>query len=241
MLRVTCPHCKSTLHAKPHLAGQTRNCPKCKQPVTIEPSTADASSEDWGATTQDDEEAKQMEAAEGLPRVPLDEPMGPTPQIVPDDAPEMVSTPMLESLDPTHRYVICSLDKLVATWEGDGWMISTPHGFAPARSHQELLPLKGQFVLVEIIFTDEHSLIMVQGIRAFELERQYAMQKLARGEDEVLQKIRGWGVLNARQKTAILGYLRDAFLHDCFEHSPDVHEFLTNEDFHSHVAGDVPS
>jgi len=35
MIRVQCPHCSSTLNAKPELAGQTRKCPKCRQPVTI--------------------------------------------------------------------------------------------------------------------------------------------------------------------------------------------------------------
>jgi hypothetical protein len=35
MLRVTCPHCGSKLNAKDELAGQTRKCPKCAQPVQI--------------------------------------------------------------------------------------------------------------------------------------------------------------------------------------------------------------
>ncbi|MGI6401141.1 MAG: hypothetical protein ACOX0A_03370 [Thermoguttaceae bacterium] len=37
-IRVTCKNCGSKLHAKDELLGQTRRCPKCKNPVLIEPS-----------------------------------------------------------------------------------------------------------------------------------------------------------------------------------------------------------
>ena len=52
MIRVICPTCKSTLNAKDKLAGQTRKCPKCGQPVLIgEP---DASAESLANGSVDD-------------------------------------------------------------------------------------------------------------------------------------------------------------------------------------------
>jgi len=35
MIRIVCTHCGSRLNAKDELAGQTRKCPKCAQPVLI--------------------------------------------------------------------------------------------------------------------------------------------------------------------------------------------------------------
>ena len=35
MIRLVCPNCKSKLSAKEKLLGQTRNCPKCGEPVLI--------------------------------------------------------------------------------------------------------------------------------------------------------------------------------------------------------------
>lgn len=35
MIRVICPNCNSKLDAKDELLGQTRNCPKCKNPLVI--------------------------------------------------------------------------------------------------------------------------------------------------------------------------------------------------------------
>ena len=36
MIRVTCSNCGAKLNAKEKLAGQTRKCPKCSEPVLIE-------------------------------------------------------------------------------------------------------------------------------------------------------------------------------------------------------------
>lgn len=40
MIRLTCPVCQSKLNAKEGLAGQTRKCPKCGNPLVI-PATED--------------------------------------------------------------------------------------------------------------------------------------------------------------------------------------------------------
>ena len=59
MIRVTCPHCGSKLNAKDELAGQTRKCPKCAQPVRIVADAAASIADDVGLDdTRSDQHAQ---------------------------------------------------------------------------------------------------------------------------------------------------------------------------------------
>ncbi|MCL2006319.1 MAG: hypothetical protein FWG73_09205 [Planctomycetaceae bacterium] len=123
IFQIYCPSCNSKLNAKTSLIGQTRNCPKCKTPVLIEPKRFDldippAESSEPGVT--------EMHALEDSVKVP--------------------------QLEFHNRYFILGLDRLVAFWEGTkGWQVNIGSGFGLARSNMSAIPDQGVFAFVEMI------------------------------------------------------------------------------------------
>ena len=128
MIRVTCPHCGSKLNAREELAGQTRKCPKCAQPVRVVADPAPAAS-DVILVAPADDAAPEPATEEGLP--------------LPD---------LPTHLNRESHYLICDRTHLVATWQNDGrgWMLKTNAGLIPAKRNREKLPTQGDFKLVEL-------------------------------------------------------------------------------------------
>ena len=211
MIRVECPACGSKLNAKEKLAGQTRKCPQCGQPVEIpEPSAAESQA-----------------ASE------------PTPIIFTNPAETRLPTRIhLQRLDRTHRYVICDKTMVVATWRNDGmgWMIRTASGFAPARRNSESLPHYGEFVLVELEMIQKDEGMRLAAISSYQLASRFAMTKLDKGDDDIIHAITDLGCLNRQQKFAVRQALSDEFLREVWGDSPEVLDYLSNVDYHSHTS-----
>ena len=66
MIRVTCPNCGSKLNAKNELAGQTRKCPKCAQPIQIV-ADAPADTDVVGLDEHPSDQHVQVDREERLP------------------------------------------------------------------------------------------------------------------------------------------------------------------------------
>jgi hypothetical protein len=211
MIRVCCPHCGSKLNAKDELAGQTRKCPKCGQPVLI---AADSASTDANDTPSD--EHVHVASEEHLP-----------------------SLHVPERLNRDNHYLICDKEHLVATWEnnGHGWMLKTGAGFISAKRNHEKLPAQGDFKLVELKFTLLPEGKRLSGLRAYQLAPRWALTTLDQGDDLVIEKIVHLGLLNRDQKNVVRQALRDQFMREVWEHAAAVLEYLGNTDYHSSGVG----
>ena len=215
MVRVTCPHCASTLNAKDELVGHMRKCPKCGQPIKI---VADAPATPESvpvAETPPDEDAHAI-VAEGLP-----------PRRLPD------------RLDRHSHYLIVDRTSLRATWQSDGhgWMMKMGPNYVSAKRDRENLPTEGDFKLVELTFAVTPEGRRLTGVIAFQLALRWALTVLHEGDDQITGKIRSFGSLNREQKFAVRQALKEHFMPDVWEHSPEVLEYLANLDYHSPGVG----
>ena len=207
VIRLTCPNCRSELSAKDELAGQTRNCPKCAQPLQI---------------------------LAGEANVPLDP--DPPEQHAQPATEDRLSTAALPSrLNRECHYLICDKTQLVAIWanDGRGWMCRKGGGFIGAKRDRESLPQAGDFQLVELKFSFGPEGKRLMGLKAYRLVSRWALTVLDQGDDEIVGKIVAPGSLNRDQKAAVRQTLRDLFMRDVWESAADVLEYLGNADYHS--------
>lgn len=215
MIRVTCPSCGSKLNAKDELAGHTRKCPKCAQPVQI---IADAP-------------AASGDAAVAQPPA--------TSQIRPDAEEPLLAVHLLDRLHREYHYLICDRANLLATWENDGhgWMLKTNTGMVSAKRNGDKLPNQGDFKLVELKFTQTPDGKRLSGLTTYQLAAHWALNVLAQGDDQIVEKITNYGTLNRDQKNAVRKTLRDQFMRPVWENAVAVLDYLGNVDYHSHSVG----
>jgi hypothetical protein len=220
MVRVTCPHCASTLNAKDELVGHVRKCPKCGQPVTIvaDPPTPRQTAVPESVAIEEAplDAGEHAIVAEGLP-----------PRRLPD------------RLDRHSHYLIVDRTSLRATWQSDGhgWMIKMGLSYVSAKRVRQDLPAEGDFKLVELMFTATPEGRRLTGVLAFQLATRWALTVLHEGDDQIVAKIRGFGALNREQKFAVRQVLKEQFMPDVWEHSAEVLEYLGNLDYHSPGVG----
>lgn len=216
MVRITCPHCQSRLNAKDELIGQTRNCPSCGQPVLI---TAPPPPAEYDTTGS----------------IPLDD--GPVEQHieVPESSVLRQHTQRPERLVRHYRYLILDRERLLATWEnnGQGWMIRSGPGFVTVSRNTDKLPTQGTFELVELRLTVTEAGLRLHGILTYRLARRWALPDLAKSDEAILRKVEGFGSLNKSQKFALCHYVRDQFMREVWTSISEVHDYLTNGDYHS--------
>mgnify|MGYP005838841661 FL=1 len=211
MIRFLCPHCGSKLDAREEIAGQTRKCPKCRNPVTVPqpagPSRAAEPSKD---------------GSPAVARPPAEVPIRPPP-----------SHPT--RLVAHNRYLICDRSGVFAAWEGggQGWLLRTDHGYTPVARNADKLPPQGDFKLVELQMSVEHERPLLRALRVFQLAKRWALVSLIRGDDAVLKTITGPGGLNRDQKNAIRQYLGQRMMREIWGDNQTILEYLANPDYHS--------
>jgi hypothetical protein len=216
MIRIICPNCGSKLNAKEKLIGESRPCPKCKEPVKI--------------VIPEDHEA--------LPSLPLEEPDPNLPHLVGNKT--SVATPrLLPRLNRNHRYLICDRTAIVAIWANDGmgWMLKTHTGLVPATRNPEKIPSQGNFKLVELKLESREAGLHLLGLTVYQLAERWALTCLDEGDDRICERITGYGSLGREQKFAVRRMLRENFMPEVWEHAKEILDFLANADYHSHGVG----
>ena len=215
MIRVTCPHCGSKLNAKDELAGQTRKCPKCTQPLRVVADPLPASRDD------------------GLAPPPAD------PQVQPAAEECLPTLDLPEHLNRESHYLICDRTHLVATWQSDGrgWMLKTTSGFVPAKRNRDKLPSEGDFKLVELKLTMTPEGRRLAGLTSYQLALRWALIVLDQGDEQIIHKIVGHGSLNQDQKHVVRQALGDQFMREVWHEATDVLAYLANADYHSSGVG----
>ncbi len=213
MIRVICPNCGSKLDAKDEIAGQTRKCPKCRQPVVI--------------PMPDVRGAVPEPAGDGAPA-----------HVEPPAEAPVRHTAAPERLVAHNRYLICDRTKVFAVWEGggEGWLLQTDFGFTSVARNADKLPSQGDFKFVELRMSVEHQKPLLRALVVHQLARRWALNTLVRGDDAVLKTIVGPGSLNREQKNAVRKYLGERMMREVWGDNQAVLEYLGNYDYHSHGA-----
>lgn len=226
-IAIVCPHCSARLNAKVALIGQRRPCPKCKNEILIAPA----------ATAENDPAARPtLGAAANNGRSGSSGEGGLANQIATAAAEGLPSHRFLIRLNRHHLYYICDRSKVFASWEnnGQGWQVRAQSGMVSAVRNQHLLPQQGDFRLVEIHAEHTPDGIRLRGLTCYRLADRWALRSLARGDDEIVEKIIDHAGLSREQKNAIRLALRERFMHEVWQHAGPLTDFLGNADYHTH-------
>jgi hypothetical protein len=213
MIRVVCSSCGTKLNAKEKIAGQTRPCPKCGQPIYI----------------------TVPEGIESLPSIPMEEPAAEHPGLL-GSKQRLPSQHLLDRLNRHNRYWICDSTHVAAVWanDGKGWLLKTNAGMVSASRNREQVPCEGNFVLVELKMGTVEEGMKLQGITAYKLPHRWALPTIAESDDAICGKVAGYGILTREQKGVIRLALKEHFMYEIWEGATKVLEFLSNADAHTH-------
>lgn len=214
-IRVICGSCGSKIDAKDELRGQTRRCPKCRQPILIEP-------------------AAQPQASKPQPVKTAQ----PAPQPAADAAAPATEGLKMRRLRPDDLYFVVGSDKLVAYWKsGEGWMLNVGNGFSQVKRSPGLIPDLGEFVLAEGRVAQTDAGRRLKAMRFWSLTGRGVLLALGRNETEILEKAQFPTVPSGAQKRFILDQIRKLYFRDFTDDALEVIEFLTSFDSHSQSVG----
>jgi hypothetical protein len=127
-------------------------------------------------------------------------------RIAPEDVPEQLAV--------RNHYMVCDHKDVVARFEHDdrGWMVKLKDGFVRAKLVAGKIPQFGKFVLVEVGVKQTDDGLHLDFVRPFRLADQYALNKLAKGDDMILSAITGRSDLNTAQKSHVRDLVNKHFL-----------------------------
>ncbi|MDO5580278.1 MAG: hypothetical protein Q4G69_04035 [Planctomycetia bacterium] len=218
-VRIVCKFCGSNIDAHEKLLGQTRPCPKCKNPILIVPA----------------QDTKVQIAVPQTVPVPSANPV--------DEAPAIGSAVRyIKRLIPGDLYVIVNHERTVAYWKaGDGWLYNIGTGFVSAKRNINEIPEHGEYVLVEGFVHQTENGQRLKGLRFFMLGGPAVLVSIGRSETEILEKIVRPCSLTPANKRFFLKFVRDHYFNQFTEDFMDAVEFLTNDDVHTRELGDTTS
>ena len=199
-IRIVCKHCGSKIDAKDELRGQTRRCPKCKNPILVEP-----------------EPSSVPQAVDPVSDAPL----------------------KIKRLRPDNFYVILGSDREIAYWKSsEGWLVNVGNGFEAVKRAPDRLPDIGTFVLAEGYVAQTDAGRRLKGIRFSKISGRGALKALAYGEpSDILNKATEPIAPSGAHKRFLLQHIRKNYFYEFTDDAPEIIEFLTGVDSHSHEVG----
>jgi len=206
-IRVTCKNCQSKINANDELLGQVRRCPKCRQPLLVQPDPVPVS-----AVIVNDVPALTSVAE-------------------PDRLDQMALLPTRLNYD--HKYFILTQDRVLAVWEGQGWLLNVGTGFVPAKRNPAAIPDQGIFAFVELVISRTEQGLRLTGLNAYKISVRAALTALTRLDDEICTKIETPEPLGRGQKAALITYMRKHFMVDFLSQAEPVMDYLSNSDWRS--------
>ncbi|MDR1483922.1 MAG: hypothetical protein LBT09_03765 [Planctomycetaceae bacterium] len=195
VFQIICSNCGSKLNAKVAIIGQTRNCPKCKNPVLIQ--RPEPLQNPVSITTN----TPTITQTAILPSIGV---AGRKIDNLPD------------RLDYHNRYIVIGSDRIVAVWEsGRGWQVNVGNGFASAKKNVAAIPDQGTYAFAELVISNAENSMATVGsptaIHIFKISIRGALTALYRDESEILRKIDCECNLTKNQQTILWHYLTRNF------------------------------
>ena len=206
MFQILCPSCGAKLNAREEIVGQTRNCPKCSQPVLIQP-----------------EEGPVTPITVNVPSI-TDVPVGPR---IGEVGGAIAGLP--ERLEYRHRYYVVGPERMIAVWEpGKSWQINIGNGFAPAKKNPNAIPDQGTFAFVELVIGAPEDGNRLERLKIFKISIRGALTSLYRDEGEILHKVDGPAQLTKNQKNVLMSYLQRNFMYEALAEAAEIRQMLTD-------------
>jgi len=103
----------------------------------------------------------------------------------------------------------------------------------PASRSQVQLPSQGDFKLVELRLKSTDEGLRVTGLVSFQLALHWALNKLSKGDSQIISAITGLGSLNREQKNIVRSAMKEWFMYEIWKDAQNVLEYLDNTDYHS--------
>ncbi|MDR1383883.1 MAG: hypothetical protein LBJ67_08585 [Planctomycetaceae bacterium] len=209
-IRIICKNCESKIDAKDELLGQTRKCPKCKNPILIVPATVAVSQPQLKK-----EVAPQAVSANNAENIAY------------DNMEHLMAEEIPTELKPSCRYFILAFDRMIAYWEiAKGWQYNIGTGYVSAKRNKDLLPTDGSYKFVEMLILQLDTGKQLAGLRIFSITSKWAIQAIGRENHEILAKIEEKGILNKQQRLQLLNYIRKNYMPDFLHNAKEVYDFL---------------
>lgn len=214
-IRIRCKSCGSRIDAKDELLGQTRRCPKCRNPILVVPE--DANQKEASASVVEGSEQASDSSGEFDPNVAI----------------------KVKRLRPDNLYVILGTDREIAYWRGvEGWFVNVGNGFESVKRSPDKLPDVGSFVLAEGYVVQTDSGRRLKAIRFGKLSERGVLKTLVYGDAaDILGKVRESAVPTGAQKRFLLQHIRNHYFFEFTDDAPEIIEYLTGFDSHSSEIG----
>ncbi len=168
---------------------------------------------------------------------PVESPPPPTSNPVVPNVDENTGLKQLR-MKQDNLYLILGSDKEIAFWKAnEGWFLSVGNGFQSVKRVPDSIPDIGNYVLVEgyVRLTDAGRRLM--GLRFRALHGRGVLTALLRSETEILEKAAEGITLSQAQKRFVLQHIRQHYFFEFTEDAPEITEYLTGFDAHSHEVG----
>jgi hypothetical protein len=244
MISIKCPKCDSKLNAKDELAGQTRKCPKCGNPIKIpapegqaeKPSPSETLEQSQQPQPQSQQSQSQQPQQPAQPQQPQTESKEPQQHVEEIQQGSLPSFHKPERLNRLNTYIICDRTRLVAMWQnnGKGWQLKSGQSFLSAVRNRDQLPSQGEFKLIELKVASTEKGKRLMGLDSFTLAKSWALPALAKSDDAILAKVTGHGSFSKDLKAISRMTIKEMFMHEMLEHAKDIFQFLENTDYHTH-------
>ncbi|NIL95700.1 MAG: hypothetical protein GTO53_00660 [Planctomycetales bacterium] len=184
------------MKAPDELAGKKGRCPMCASEVPLPHATDPALT--YTPPPPREMPTIQLEDSgedEQLPRPVADE--------VPADSGLKFTRP--ENLKRHCHYLICNSKDVVARWDDDGkgWMVQVKDGFVKATQNPKQIPTMGNYVFIEIEIASEGPHQRLAGVHAYTLPNAFALLKLTKQENAILEALEQKTDLNDRQRALV--------------------------------------
>ena len=219
-IRVICKNCLSKIDAKDELLGQTRKCPKCQNPILIQPANA----ADTVSQTPKQEEKAAVSNTETTQQTNLSR------EISYNNLEGIAQVKALDTLDPHNKYFIFGYNQLIAYWEIDkGWQCNVGSGFVSAKRNKDQIPNEGNYVFVEMIIRQTETGKQFAGLKNFSINERWALSAISREEYEILEKIKEKGTLNKQQRLLLLAFIRNTYMPEFLLNAKNVYDYLISD------------
>jgi hypothetical protein len=121
------------------------------------------------------------------------------------------------------HYLICNSREVIARWDDDGkgWMVQVKDGFVKAAQNSKQIPTMGNYVFIEIEIVSEGPRQRLAGVHAYTIPSAFALMKLTKQENAILEALEQTTSLNDRQRALVRQRVNAMYLPSIWDDAAD--------------------